>query len=94
MAVLITHRHSLTDACYDRELTLIPDNIRGWLADSQPTEDAKVGRPGDTDDQREAAARDIEQHLAMTLDNDPLKNGGAIRVLHHDFSIVPRQGSR
>lgn len=93
MAVLITHRHSLTDACYDRELALIPDDIRGWLADSQPT-DAKVGRPGDTDDQREAAARDIEQRLAATPNNDPLKNGGAIRVLHHDFSIVPEQGSR
>ena len=49
--------YSPTDAGYDRELALFPDDVLGWLADTQPTEFAKVVRPGDTAAQRDAAAR-------------------------------------
>ena len=84
--------YSPTDAGYDRELALFPDDALGWLADTQPTEFAKVVRPGDTPEQREAASRSILTRLAKTLDNDPLKNGGTLRILHEGFSIVPLHG--
>jgi len=83
---------SPTDAGYDRELAMFPEDVLGWLADSQPTEYAKVVRPKDTDAQRDAAERNILTRLAKALDNDPLKNGGTIRVLHEGFSMVPLQG--
>ena len=79
---------------YDRELALFPEDVLGWLADSQPTEFAKVVRPGDTEAQREAAGRSILNRLAKALDNDPLKNGGTIRILHDGFSMVPLQAVR
>jgi type I restriction enzyme, R subunit len=84
--------YSSSDAGYNRELALLPEDVLGWLQDSQPTEFAKVVRNGDSEAQRETAARSILSRLAKTLDNDPLKNGGTIRLLHEGFSIVPLHG--
>ena len=84
--------YSRTDAGYDRELALFPEDVLGWLADSQPTEFAKVVRPGDTEAQRKAAGDSILNRLAKSLDLDPLKNGGTIRILHEGFSMVPLHG--
>ncbi len=84
--------YSSTDAGYDREAALFPDDVLGWLEESQPTEFAKVVRPTDTNAQRNAAARGILTRLAKSLDLDPLKNGGTIRILHEGFSMVPLHG--
>lgn len=84
--------YSPTGPGYDREFALFPEDVLGWLADSQPTEYTKVVRPGDTAAQREAAERSILNRLAKALDNDPLKNGGTIRILHEGFSMVPLHG--
>jgi len=84
--------YSPTDVGYDRELALFPEDVLGWLEDSQPTEFAKVVRREDTDAQRKAAAGSILNRLAKSLDLDPLKNGGTIRILHEGFSIVPLHG--
>ncbi|MDX2375668.1 DEAD/DEAH box helicase family protein [Microbacterium sp. LRZ72] len=84
--------YSPTDAGYDRELALFPEDMLGWLEDSQPTEFAKVVRLGDTDAQRDAAGRTMLIRVAKSLDLDPLKNGGTIRILHEGFSMVPLHG--
>jgi len=84
--------YSPTDDGYDRELALFPEDVLGWLEDSQPTEFAKVVRAEDSDDQRKAAGDSILHRLAKSLDLDPLKNGGTIRILHEGFSIVPLHG--
>ncbi|GAB3150661.1 DEAD/DEAH box helicase family protein [Microbacterium neimengense] len=84
--------YSPTDAGYDRELALFPEDVLGWLEDSQPTEFAKVVRPEDAGDQQKAAGDSILNRLAKSLDLDPLKNGGTIRILHEGFSIVPLHG--
>lgn len=84
--------YSSTDLGYDRELALFPDDAIGWLAETQPLELAKVVRANDTDAQREAARHSILTRLAKSLDNDPMKNGGTIRILHEGFSMVPLHG--
>lgn len=84
--------YSPTDTGYDRELALFPEDVLGWLEESQPTEFAKVVRPNDTEVQRGAAERSILTRLARALDHDPLKNGGTIRMLHEGFSMVPLHG--
>lgn len=85
--------YASSDAGYDRDLALFPEDVLGWLEDSQPAEFAKVVRPEDTDAQRDAAGRSILNRLAKSLDLDPLKNGGTIRILHEGFSLVPLHGS-
>lgn len=84
--------YSATDAGYDRELALFPADTLEWLAQTQPAELAKVVREQDTEEQRKAARRSILTRLAKSLDNDPMKNGGTIRVLHEGFSMVPLHG--
>ncbi|GAA1520884.1 DEAD/DEAH box helicase family protein [Agromyces terreus] len=84
--------YSPTDAGYDRELALYPEDVLGWLEDTLPDEFAKVVRPADTEPQRAAAVRGILERLAKALDNDPWKNGGTIRVLHEGFTVVPLSG--
>ncbi|WP_431790378.1 type I restriction endonuclease subunit R [Microbacterium paraoxydans] len=84
--------YSPTGAGYDRELALFTDDVLGWLAESQPIELAKVVRPDDSEAQREAASRSILTRLAKSLSNDPMKNGGTIRILHEGFSMVPLHG--
>jgi type I restriction enzyme R subunit len=84
--------YSPTDAGYDRELALFPEDVLGWLKESQPTEFTKVVRPQDTDDQRKTARRSLLDRLAKSLELDPLKNGGTIRILHEGFSMVPLDG--
>ncbi|WIB43994.1 DEAD/DEAH box helicase family protein [Curtobacterium sp. MCLR17_058] len=84
--------YSSTDTGYDRELAFFPEDVLGWLEESQPTEFGKVVRATDTDTQRNAAARSILIRLAKSLDLDPLKNGGTIRILHEGFSMVPLHG--
>ena len=64
-------RYSPTDTGYGRELALFPEDVLGWLADSQPAEFTKVVRSGDNDAQRDAAARGILNRLSKALDNDP-----------------------
>ena len=84
--------YSPTGAGYDRDLALFPEDVLGWLEESQPTEFAKVVRPGDTLAQQETARRRILVRLAKSLDLDPLRNGGTIRILHEGFSMVPLHG--
>lgn len=84
--------YSPTDAGYDRAFALFPEDVLGWLEDSQPAEFAKVVRSEDTNVQRDVARRSILERLAKSLDNDPLKNGGTIRILHDGFSMVPIHG--
>jgi type I restriction enzyme R subunit len=84
--------YSPTDAGYDRELALFPEDVLAWVEESQPAEFAKVVRPQDIDDQRAAARRSILDRIAKSLDLDPLKNGGTIRILHEGFAMVPLHG--
>jgi len=84
--------YSPTGAGYDRDLALFSEDVLDWLAESQSIDFAKVVRPQDTDDQREAARRSILDRLAKCLELDPLKNGGTIRLLHEGFSMVPLHG--
>jgi type I restriction enzyme R subunit len=63
---------------YDRELALYPEDVLGWLEDTQPSELAKLGRlhNGDT-------GKVVLKRLAEVLDKD-----GALAVLRRGFKHV------
>ena len=77
--------HSKNDAGYDRELALFPEDVLGWLEDTQPEQLAKLVKPGDTSASQEAAKKDLIRRLAKSLDG-PLDNGGgALSILRRGF---------
>jgi len=84
--------YSPTAAGYDRDLALFGEDVLAWLEESQPTEFERVVSADSSADQQTSAEQSLLARLAKALDNDPLKNGGTIRVLHDGFSMVPLQG--
>ena len=84
--------YSPTDAGYDRGLALFPEDVLGWIEDTQPVEYAKVVRPADSQLRQEAAKALLLKRLAKALDNDPFKHGGTLQVLRGGFSVVPPTG--
>jgi type I restriction enzyme R subunit len=84
--------YSPTDAEYDRDLALCSEDVLGWLAESQPDEYAKVVRSADTPEQQKAAQSEFLKRLVKSLDTDPFKNGGTLRILREGFSFVPMHG--
>jgi type I restriction enzyme R subunit len=76
--------YSPDDTGYDRERALFPDDVLGWLADTQPEQLDKVVKPG---------AGDIAKQQAQLLDrivkvlDTPLDNGGGtLNLLRKGFS--------
>ncbi len=79
-------RYSPNDDGYDRELALFPEDVLGWLADSQPEQLEKVVRPASTEAEQEHARQKLLRRLRTALDLDPAKNGGVLHVLRNGFS--------
>lgn len=81
--------YSKSDAGYDRELALFPDDVLGWLADTQPLELAKIIKPSDAESVQTRASKGLLQRLAKTLDAPLANGGGALAVLRKGFSDTP-----
>lgn len=84
--------YSDTDAGYDPNLALFGDDVLTWLHETQSTELAKVIRPEDSSQQQDEAVDALLKRLAKSLDNDPFKNGGTLRILREGFSYIPSTG--
>lgn len=76
--------YSPTDAGYDKERALFPEDVLGWLSDTQPEQLAKVIKPG---------AKDVAKQQGQLLDRIvkvldlPLENGGGtLNLLRKGFS--------
>lgn len=84
---LATHgwQYSPTDAGYDRELALFPEDVLGWLADTQPEQLDKVVRPDGSEAERAQDQQRLLRRLRKVLDLDPATNGGVLHVLRNGF---------
>jgi type I restriction enzyme, R subunit len=72
---LADHRwlYSLNDTGYDRERALFPEDVIGWLADTQPEQLEKVVKQGSGDSGKQQAQ--LLDRIVKVLDT-PLDNGG------------------
>jgi type I restriction enzyme, R subunit len=78
--------YSVNDDGYDRERTLFPKDVIGWLEDTQPDELARVVKPGP----HEAKQRDqLLDRLVKVLDSPLANGGGTINVLRGGFQTAP-----
>jgi type I restriction enzyme, R subunit len=85
--------YSPTDAGYDREQALFPDDVFGWLADTQPEQLAKRVKPDLTGEALEKAQRGVLSTLLKALAADPKVNGGTPSVLRRGFKDLNAQFS-
>ncbi|MGI9156813.1 MAG: type I restriction endonuclease subunit R [Marmoricola sp.] len=67
--------YSVTDAGYDKARALFPEDLLGWLADTQPDELAKV-----------AGHEALLDRVAKVLDGDLNTTGGTLNLLRRGFS--------
>ena len=76
--------YSPNDTGYDRERALFPDDLLGWLADSQLEQLDKVVKPGSGDMAKQQAQ--LLDRIVKVLDT-PLDNGGGtLNLLRKGFS--------
>lgn len=83
--------YSSTDEGYDRELALFPDDVFGWLADTQPAQLAKRVKPELTGDAVAKAQTGVLATLVKHLGADPKANGGTLSVLRRGFKDLNAQ---
>lgn len=76
--------HSPDGAGYDKRLALFPEDVFGWLEDTQPDEFAKVVKVG-TPGERKERERLLER-LRKVLDTPHEKGGGTVKVLRKGFA--------
>ncbi|HPY26316.1 MAG TPA: type I restriction endonuclease, partial [Mycobacterium sp.] len=75
--------YSPSDTGYDRERALFPEDVLGWLADTQPEQLGKVVKPGGDVVKQQAQLLDrIVKVLDTPLDN----GGGTLQILRKGFS--------
>ena len=80
---------STSDAGYDRELALFPEDVFAWLEESQPDQWRKIVKPGDSETHQTKAKNDLLQRLAKTLDTSLSHGGGTLEMLRKGFKASP-----
>ena len=80
--------YSKTDAGYDRDRALFPEDVLGWLADTQPEQLAKRVKPNATSQEQEAARAKLLEALRKQLDTPMSQGGGTLNVLRKGFRDV------
>lgn len=80
--------YSPNDQGYDRERALFPEDVFGWLEDTQRNELAKVVKKGTP-----AERAQLLDRLVKVLDTPLEVGGGTLNVLRKGFSHTPRPGS-
>ncbi|WP_296604652.1 DEAD/DEAH box helicase family protein [Nocardioides sp.] len=81
--------YSATDAGYDRDRALFPDDVFGWLEDTQPEELAKVVKPDASAVDGKKSREQFLDRLVKTLDAPLDAGGGTLNVLRKGFKKTP-----
>ena len=77
--------YSPDDSGYDRDLALFPEDVFGWLADTQPDELAKRVKPGAAPAAQEKSKAALLHRLSKALTTDLKADGGTLSVLRRGF---------
>ncbi len=77
--------YSRTDAGYERSLALFPEDVFGWLSDTQSDELGKVVKKSDSGSALTKSKKGLLQRLAKSLDAPLSHGGGTLSVLRKGF---------
>ena len=81
--------YSPNDDGYDQERALFPEDVLGWLQDTQPDELTKVLKPNLNDTMRRQATQKLLDRLVKVSTSDPMNGGGTLNALKQGFSVTP-----
>ncbi|MGP5033031.1 type I restriction endonuclease subunit R [Glutamicibacter arilaitensis] len=81
--------YSPTDAGYDRERALFPDDVFGWLEDTAPDELAKILKPGLNPTMLAKAKLRVLDRLASVMGADPFNGGGTLNAIKKPVGVTP-----
>ncbi len=76
--------YSPDDTGYDRERALFPEDVLGWLADTQPEQLEKVVKPGSADIAKQQTQ--LLDRIVKVLDTPMDNGGGTLNLLRKGFS--------
>ena len=74
--------YSADDTGYDRERALFPEDVLGWLADTQPDQLEKVVKPGGGDIVKQQSQ--LLDRIVKVLDTPMDNGGGTLNLLRKD----------
>ena len=81
-------RYSKDDTGYDRARALFPEDIFGWLEDTQPAELAKIVKPGASDIEQNKAKDALLDRIVKQLDTSMESGGGTLNLLRNGFKQI------
>ncbi|MFZ3454211.1 type I restriction endonuclease subunit R [Arthrobacter sp. 7Tela_A1] len=80
--------HRKASDLYDAERAVVPEDVIGWLQDTQPHELAKVLKSSDSPAERILAENNLINRLCKVLDKPATKEAGMLSVLRTGFKDV------
>src|ERR1039457_1131528 len=78
--------YSPNDYGYDAAMALFPEDVLGWLEDTQPEQFAKVIKAGSTSEGKQRAQ--VLEAIANRLDAPMSHGGGTLNVLRRPISHI------
>ncbi|WP_312919579.1 type I restriction endonuclease, partial [Kocuria sp.] len=83
--------HSRNSQGYDKERALFPEDVLGWLQDTQPEQYARIVPEHGDDATRAKGERRILDRLASQLEQSEKAGGGTLNTLRRGFSVPGAQ---
>ena len=83
--------HSPNSRGYDKERALFPEDVLGWLQDTQPEQYARIVPEHGDDAARAKGERRILDRLASQLEQSEKAGGGTLNTLRRGFSVPGAQ---
>jgi type I restriction enzyme R subunit len=81
--------YSADDTGYDRERALLPEDLFGWLQDTQPDELAKIVKSAAGESEQRKAREAVLDRIAKLLDTPLEAGGGTLNLLRSGFKHTP-----
>ena len=85
--------YSKNDEGYDKDRALFPEDVVGWLEDTQPEELARVIKPGASAADAKKSRDQFLDRLVKALDAPLESGGGTLNVLRKGFKRTPAKFS-
>lgn len=83
--------YSPNSSGYDKQRALFPEDVFGWLEDTQADELAKIVKPADSAESRDKAKLQLLDRLVKALDRPLDAKGGTLSILRQGFQDAPRK---